>query len=283
MTRVLFIGCDKGAWQMRGRQIANALPRAIARAKPTPAEWDWADVVVLVKRAAEVWWREAAACGKPVVWDVLDFWRQPEWNGRTRDELVRTVEQIKRECRASVLIAATKAMAQDIGGVYLRHHSRIGLVPTPPRATMKVIGYDGSPRYLGSWAPALERACARLGLSFVINPPDLASVDVLVALRGDEWDGWACRQWKSGVKYANAIAAGRPIITQACAAYVDVRPCGVEVVDHEALAYALEALAQPGNRDFPYEHGLEVAPHYRVEAIAAQYERIIRSVARSAA
>ena len=268
---------------MRGRQIAAVLPSARYASSIRSIDWSWPDVVVLVKRAAEVWWKEAAACGKPIVWDVLDFWPQPNANTVPVNEHRHRIAQVQRECRASLLIGATEAMARDIGGLYLPHHCRLGLAPTEPRATASVVAYDGSPRYLGSWAPAISKACEALGLQFVLNPAHLSTADILVSFRDAEWDGEVCRQWKSGVKFVNAICAGRPIVTHACAALTEIRPMSVTIDSLDALTEALDLATGPAFRERAYEDGLQRAPGFTVDAIAARYLELLRRVVRRAA
>lgn len=281
--KVLFIGGhDKGAWQMRGVQMAQAMGAHYA-SRASSIDWDWPDVIVLVKRAAEVWWKEAAASGKPIVWDVLDFWRQPRDNGLQPADLLPTIRQIAKEAHASTLIGATKAMAKDLGGIYLPHHSRIGVTPTPPRKAARVIAYDGSPRYLGSWRRALEHACLSRRLTFVVNPPDLSQADAFVSVRGEEWDGPICRQWKSGVKHVNAMVAGRPILTQTASAFHEIQPCGVIIENADYLDIALDHLTSAWFRVKAYEHGQLHAFEYTLDAIVEQYRRILIDVARRAA
>jgi len=281
-SRVLFIGCDKGSWQMRGRQIAEALDARFT-SKPVPSDWTSADVIVLVKRAAYVWRAEARATRVPLVWDVLDFWKQPSANQHTEQAYLREVFAISRELKVSRLIGATEAMAVAIGGVYLPHHCRIGLTPAPIRPRAETVAYDGSARYLGSWRVALERECTRHGLRFVVNPEEVGRADLLVAFRGEDWDGWVCRNWKSGVKYVNAIAAGRPIIAQACAAFDEIRPTGMTIEDPAQLGEAITAMTSVEVRQAAYEDGLRRGPAFTVDAIAARYQRLLRSVARRAA
>lgn len=285
MTRpnILFVGGSKGSWQVRGRQLAAAIPNAAATVRPRPENWTWADVVVLVKRAPETWWRQAAESCKPIVWDVLDFWRQPSANDWPEAKHLAVIDQIRRECNASILLGATHAMVRSIGGLYLPHHSRVGLIATPPRAKAKVVAYDGNARYLGTWRPALERACQRLGLMFVINPSDLRAADVLVAFRGEQWDGWACREWKSGVKYVNAIAAGRPIVTQPCAAAAEIAPSGYVVDRQEDLTDALSLAATVAAREQAFTDGQRRAPSSQIDVIAKAYAQLLHHIAERAA
>jgi hypothetical protein len=275
VPQVLFIGCDKGAWQMRGRQMAEALG-ARYTSKPRPEDWQWPAVIVLVKRAAIRWADQARASRSVKIWDVLDLWLQPEHNQRRPADVAREIDAHARAIGVTRLIGATRAMASAIGGTYLSHHCRLGLEPAPPRPHARLVGYDGSPRYLGSWKAAIEQACARVGLSFVLNPRDLREVDALVAFRGDEWDGEICRQWKSGVKYVNAIASGRPILTQPCAAYAEIAPDGGAVItDPRDLCEALAGITSPVHRGGAYQQAFGRARRFTVESIASQYREVL--------
>lgn len=279
---ILFVGGGgKGTWQMRGRQLAAVIAGARAVAKPQPADWRWADVVVLVKRAAYVHAVAAKASGKPLVWDVLDIWDQPQQNHRpiadVRDAILRTRDALG----LMQVIGATRKMAADLDGVYVPHHTRIGLVPTAPRDTPAIVAYEGSPRYLGPWQPALETACAARGLMFVVNPPDLTAADVLVAFRSGVWDGAICRAWKSGVKYANAIAAGRPIVTQPSAAFEEIHSTGVTLEDHAWVGDALDSALSM--RRTAYNHACLRAGRFELSFVSAAYAAILASAARRAA
>jgi glycosyltransferase involved in cell wall biosynthesis len=283
MKNVLFVGCDKGAWQMRGRQLADALG-ARYTSKPTERDWQSPSLIVLVKRAAYRWATEASTCRAPLVWDVLDVWQQPAHNQRRPIEVALEIQAHARVIGVRRLVGATRAMATSIGGTYLSHHCRLGLQPTPPRRRPAVVAYDGSPRYLGSWAPAIERACARLGLRFVVNPSYLGDVDALVAVRGEEWDGEICRLWKSGVKYVNAIAAGRPILAQYGAALAEIAPAGaIAIISKVELPDAIEGLVSLERRERAFELGRSRASAFTVEAIASEYRHLLAAATRRAA
>lgn len=276
--KVLILGGDKGSWAIRGRQLGAAINARYATKLLHPVDLDWPDVIVLVKRAPETWFQQLRGWHVPLVWDVLDFWRQPTANQRTEEEFVREVRGTVQSLNIRLVIGATKTMASAIGGVYLPHHHRIGLTPTPPRAALKVVAYDGSTRYLGPWRQALERACAELGLTFVVNPEDLTAVDLLVAFRGGDWDGWVCRTWKSGIKYVNAIAAGRPILTQASAGFQEIRPHGAIVEDPDELVEAIRSWMPLERRQQAYEDGRKRAKSFAIETIASDYLKILQGV-----
>jgi len=279
---ILFVGGDKGAWQMRGVQVAQAL-NARCTQTPTLGDWRWADVIVLVKRAIDTWGETAKQTRCPVIWDALDYWQQPEQNEWTREQCLEDVNRRRVHYRLSSVIAATQAMAKDIGGVYIPHHHRIGLAPTPPRERVQVVAYEGASKYLGAWRPALEQACAERGARFVVNPPSLTDADVVVAFRDGKWDGWACRQWKSGVKYVNALVAGRPVLTQSCAALAEVVPVARMVDEPSQLVCELDILIASGAIPMAYSMGMMRHREFSIQSIARRYRELVSSVMQVAA
>jgi hypothetical protein len=178
---------------------------------------------VLVKRAIVPFGQMAKQTGKPIAWDALDFWQQPAQNQLNSAQAVTLARTYIDAVRPTLVIGATEAMAQALDGVYLPHHTWRGLEPMASRPEMGIVAYQGNPLYLGRWFVELQRACAARGWRFVVNPDQLWQADLIVALRDGPWDGWICREWKSGVKLANAIAAGRPVLTQDTAAMRELR------------------------------------------------------------
>lgn len=268
---ILVVGGDtKGAWQMRGVQLGAAIGARVTAA-PTASDWAWAEVVILVKRAAVMWADQAQRVRVPVIWDALDFWAQPGDNHRTRAELSEDVKRISRACNASHLIGATRQMAADIGGTYLSHHAHLGLAPDRIRPEAKIVAYQGTTKYLGKWFEALWSSCEKLGLSFVINPTHLREADILVAFRDGRWAGDVCRQWKSGVKCVNAVAAGTPILTQPSAAFSEICPTGLTCNQTSDLTDALREVSSRQIRELAYEDGRKRVLEFDVQTIAEQY------------
>lgn len=278
---VLFVGAGQGSWQIRGVQMAEALG-ARATTKPSGSDWRWAEVIVLVKRAIDEFGGVAAACGVPIIWDVLDFWRQPEQNRTPMQLLVDEVHRRRDQHRVSLLLGATKQMAADIGGVFLPHHSRPGLSPWHVREQVEVIAYEGTPKYLGDWAPALKRVCADRGWHFLVNPQTLAHADIVVALRGGKWDGEVCRRWKSAVKAVNAIAVGRPVLGQR-SAMSDVDPEGSNIDNASDLGWLLESLSMPAWRRGVAERCALRASEFTLATVSSSYRAILQDVIRRAA
>lgn len=280
---ILVVGGDtKGAWKMRGQQLGRAMGARVT-ATPTHADWSWAELVVLVKHAAVCWRAETQRLTVPVVWDVLDVWAQPEDNAKTIEEQVQAVRAIQHEAGVSVLVGATRVMADDLGGIYLTHHARIGLKPGPVRTTARVVGYDGTKKYLGRWLDALTNACVAMGLKFVVNPVDLHDVDVLVSFRDGRWNGPACQQWKSGVKHVNAIVSGRPILSQASAAQRELDPVGAVVDTPEQIPEALQTLIRRDVREHAYEEGVRRHKDFALATVARSYGDMLKHLVTVAA
>lgn len=279
---ILMVGVGSGSWQMRGVQLGGAIGARVT-ASPRPSDWAWADLVVLVKRAAMRWQVQARRLTVPVVWDVLDFWAQPEDNHLTRDDMIAKVRAVQQAAGVTALIGATGAMAADIGGVYLPHHCRLGLQPAPIREKAEVVAYEGQRKYLGRWAKALEQSCDALGLRFVVNPPNIRDADVLVSFRDGKWDGWACRRWKSGIKHVNAIVSGRPIVSQPAAARDELRPFGLVIETPAGLTEAISAASARECRADVYEYSLKAAGAYQLYQRSIAYADILEEVARRAA
>lgn len=274
--RVLFIGGEKGSWEVRGRQLAKALGGR-ATQQPHGTDWAWADVAVFVKQGLQKWQHEARR-GRPLIWDALDYWQQPQDNGHDRAWFIADA---LRRADGRHALAATQAMSKDTGFLYIPHHSRPGLVPSPPRRRLEVVAYEGRVKYLGKWNRLLEQACVRLRARFVINPTSLAQADVVVAFRDEPWDGWACRQWKSGVKYVNALAAGRPVVTQPSAGFDEIQPVGIQLNEATTLDGPLQQAWE--FREMAYDVGRRRAAEFSLDAITKQYRRLFQTVMRKAA
>jgi hypothetical protein len=278
--RILFIGGERGSWEVRGKQIGAALGAKVTQ-KPVMADWRWADVVVLVKHGIDEWGATAKRCNVPLIWDVLDYWQQPEENQRTVEDYRQVIAKRASQCGIGTLIGATRQMAEDIGGVYIPHHSRPGLKATPPREKARIVAYEGTRKYLGRWLDALEAACIERGLGLEINPVSIANADVVVALRDGKWDGPLCRLWKSGVKYVNALVAGKPVITQPCAALAEIDPVGVMVPSLDQIGWAIDSAIS--RREEAYALARHRRHEFSIESIAAQYRALALNALKVAA
>lgn len=233
-----------GSWQIRGLQLGRAIGATVL---PDALDCASYDLAVLVKRPVGNLVERLHRAGVPIVWDVVDAWPQSygnEWQPETcRQWLIDEVRRI----RPSAIVAATNAMARDceqfgLPVLWLPHHSRPNQRLNPVREVVKTVGYEGGVNYLGKWARIVEQACERRGWSFVVNPDQLADLDIVLALRDST--GYAPRNWKSNVKLANAQGTGTPFIGNREAGYLETS-CGAEfwADDASELDQAFDALA----------------------------------------
>jgi hypothetical protein len=268
---VLIVGGGQGSWQIRGIQLGTAIG-ARTTSNPSDAAIQWADVVVCVKRALFEWADKIHAFKKPIVWDALDFWDQPEQNSLSEVEARALLSEKITRHKPLLVIGATQSMAAACRGVYLPHHERPGMVAAK-RDQREVIAYEGTAKYLGRWRGEIEEICERRGWSFTVNG-SLSTADLVVALRDGQHDGWMCREWKSGVKLVNALALGLPVITQASAAWREIQPDGWLVNTLADLPAVLHRWAERSTAHYTIESRVD----YSLTHIAARYTAILSRV-----
>jgi hypothetical protein len=171
-------------------------------------------------------------------------------------------------------------MADDCGtsfrGVVVYHHHRF--VPHQVRSVgpVRVVGYEGSPRYLGRWEKAIRRECKRRGWRFETSgtPQDF---DITVALRDDHVNGYAQRNWKSNVKLANAHACGSAFIGGAECGYLETQVGGELFVDEPSeLEMCFDILTPVEKRVALRDRFMQSA--YSVEQAAIDMERAVYSL-----
>lgn len=264
-----------GSWLIRGAQLGGVM-----RATVTANAMDVAayDVAVLVKRPTADLLRRLHRAAVPIFWDIVDAWPQPVGNAWDRARCMEWLAQQVNAIRPAAIVAPTQAMASDCEGfgipvLALPHHARPGLRQNPIRP-LKVLGYEGGQQYLGRWLPIIQRQCAARGLQFVINPAEVADVDILLALR--DCDGYAPRQWKSNVKLANSQGSGTPVICNREAGYLETAS-GAEqwADDEEELSTALDALTPTDDRRAAAKSLRAAAPE--IDGIAETYLAWLRS------
>ncbi len=277
---LLIIPGGKESGQVRGGQLGEAIGARVS-VKPSRVSLDWADLVICVKRSLFEYGDALRRMNKPVVWDAVDFWDQPEQNSLTEAEAKALLQSKIDKYEPVLVIGATQAMADAAHGVCLPHHSRPYLVSAPARERVQIVAYEGVPKYLGHWMHVLAGACAKRDWAFLINPKDLRDADIVVALRDGQYDGWMCREWKSGVKVGNAMASGRPIITQDSAAFRELAPIGTAIMDETSLNAALDKYADQAVRQSAVSQSR--AETLTLDHIAARYRRILMDVGVKAA
>lgn len=277
MRNILVTGSgSSGSWQIRGVQLGAAIGATVlAKA----VDIDPFDAAIVVKRPPLDLVSRIHRAGVPLIWDVVDAWPQPAGNDWCRSACMDWMRDQMAAIRPAAVVAATKAMAKDLWefGVpvlALPHHARPGQRRNPIRQAA-VVGYEGAENYIRAWRPVIEAACRIRGLQFVINPPDLDQVDIVLALRDST--GYAPRNWKSNVKLANAQGTGTPIIACTESGYLETS-CGAEVWADTPAEFQL---ALDDLRDTAHRRALSVtlaAAAPRIDAVAATYLAWLRDL-----
>jgi hypothetical protein len=157
----------------------------------------------------------------------VDPYPQPASATWDRERSICWMRETLVHLRPHGVIWPTERMRDDVDpfhrikGVVIPHHCRPRARINPIRDRIERVGYEGSARYLACWEESLRKECRRREIEFVINPPELADVDVVVAFRGGEWSSYATRHWKSHVKLANAHGSGTPFVGQRECGYLE--------------------------------------------------------------
>lgn len=279
--RILITGKGtSGSWQIRGVQLGGAIG-ATVMAHASRAVIDAHDVVVLVKRGPEDLVRRIHESGKPLIWDVVDAWPQPVGNAWSQEACLHWLRGRLRDLRPAACVAATPAMeseieAERVPALCVWHHARPGQAINPVRKQLHTIGYEGSEAHLGGWLAHLEAAARRARLQFVLQPAQLADVDIVVALRDQA--GYAARQWKSNVKLANAQGSGTPaIVGVECAYRATASRAEFVIANPRDLVLAIEHFRPVAVRRAAADAMLPAAPS--LQACAATYLEFIAAVA----
>lgn len=247
-----------GSWRIRGEQLGAAMG---ARVVPMASLDDcrWADVIVVVKRVPDDLLQRIMNSGRPCVYDIVDAYPQPacgSWGELESKAWLR--EHLARLKPDAVIYPNERMKADSVGGMVLYHHHRPGILKNPIRPHIKRIGYEGASRYIEGWMPAIEKHCGRIGAEFVLNPANLADVDVVLALRDKNHTGYPQRMWKSNVKLANAHGSGTPFIGMPEPGYQETASgCEYWATNSDELGTALDWLAPQGTRQHVSEQFLK--------------------------
>lgn len=281
---VLFTGTGtSGSWVIRGQQIGRQLDASVIHNARAPSICKF-DVVVVVKRVPETLLIELRKAGRPWILDVVDFYPQPICSQWSRSEAIGWVRERLRYLKPTAVIWPNARMQKDCGfdgpSVFISHHHRPGIVANPIRETVRTIGYEGAANYLEGWMPDIQEQCQKRNWKFVVNPKNLADLDIVLALRGGQWDGYCQQHWKSNVKLANAQGSGTPFIGQPEDGYQETAS-GAEYWTSNArqLEQAFDWLSPLGNRKSVSEKLKEKA--FTVEEASQQYREFICAVSSS--
>lgn len=277
--KLLFTGRGgAGSWRIRGEQLGKVLG-GVVKPNATLPDCKAADMIVCVKRTPTQVIEAIRASGKPWLLDVVDCWPQPAGNGWGRERAVEFLRSRLAELKPTAAIYATRAMQADANypGFTLLHHGRPGLGRNPIRERVQTVAYEGRECYLGPWRALIQMQCKRRGWTFATNPPAITDADIVVAFRGAEWDGYACRHWKSNVKLANSQVTGTPFIGLPEAGYIETASGAEYLVDNAyQLSMAFEWLTPQDNRRAVSERLLTKA--YTVQQAAEDFRCGVKSL-----
>lgn len=274
MAAVLITGKGgSGSWKIRGEQLGHAIG-ATVKPQATADDVSAHDVVVVVKKLPD---RSVLRHAKRVVWDIVDAWPQPAGNSWDEWQAKRWLnDTFKTDC-----VFATRKMQADSAadGIFLPHHWRPGIAENPIRKHVQKVGYEGSERYLAHWRPVIDAECASRGWQFVVNPAELAELDIVLAVRGGEFEGYATRHWKSCVKLSNAIGSMTPFIGIPESGYKEIAQRGpVWVEKPEWLKNAFDFLENHNERLRVADEFRRLRPSLSLETIATGYSRWLQGL-----
>lgn len=213
-------GAKSGGWAIRGLQLGQALEAQI-EPMASVATCKEADIIIVVKRTPHELMQNVYQSGKPWVYDTVDGWPQP--NHWEQHDAIQWLSKHVRALNPSAVVFGTSRMQADADfrgpSLILPHHSWPKYKPNEIREKVSIVGYEGSPKYLGKWVITVQDACRAMGWEFQING-DMTQADIGICLRDN--GGYPARFWKPGTKLSNLHALGIPALCSPEAGYRSV-------------------------------------------------------------
>jgi hypothetical protein len=260
-----------GSWAIRGEQLGAAIGATV---KPMANLDDCraADLIVAIKKVPADLLNNIRASGRPWVYDIVDAFPQPECTYWSPERSRAWLRDHIKNLSPNAVIWPNERMQKDYGGggLVVYHHHRPGIAVNPIRESVRKIGYEGSAKFLEGWSRSIDEQCKRRGYQFVVNPDRLADVDIVLAVRGPRWNGYAQQHWKSNVKLANAHGSGTPFIGMPEDGYTETRS-GAEywATDPRQLSTCFDWLESQSAREEVASRFL--AASLPIDKIAADY------------
>lgn len=280
---VCFTGkSSAGSWQIRGDQIAAKRLNWFATNKPTKSDLERSDLICVVKKPDLGIVDLAHEMGKPIVYDIIDSWAQPDEGISCPDvQTARALfSRLWGRINADGYIFPTRQMENDLGllvkeRITIYHHYWPQIQKNPIRKTVKTIGYEGAD-FLGEWLPFFKKVCEKRNIEFVVNPENYTDMDIVVLARGGAHGSFLARNYKSNIKLANAYGSGTPALVH----FDEMAPHNVDTGDvmfftswPGSFERQLDALIDNyALRMTIHENFLKAACKYHVDSAANQFE-----------
>lgn len=289
-VKVLFTGkTQAGAWQIRGLQMAACRTNWHAANKISSANIETFDLICVVKRPVRAVVEQIAASDRPVVYDIVDSWAQPDDNVRYTDPASAKAHFARKweGLPFNSFIFPNHTMQRHLSSLtphstFIYHHYRPGILENPIRPEVKIIAYEGNEAYLGQWRGYMESYCEKRGMSFVLNPENWANVDIGFAARGGIHDCFLANQYKSNVKLANFYGSGTPCVVSAREMSCQETDSGAVLFFEtpEQLELQLDKLTDYNFRRKIHECMMLDREAFRIETIADVYDFYFQEVLR---
>lgn len=265
---------SSGSWKVRGEQLGGAIGAQVV-ARASEKQIKKADIVIVVKKP----W-PGTNKAKLTVYDMVDCYPQPASFSWDKQTLINWSKQHIAPYNKTV--AATEKMQQDLQtDFWLRHHFRPNIEENQIRQQVQVVGYEGCERYLGKYLPIIAEQCKKRGWQFVINPACLAQCDVLLAVRDDDWRGYASDNWKSCVKMSNAIGSLTPLIALPESGYVETHAPFISIDNTSNISDAFDVVSDFETRFHIANQYLKLKPLYELNTVAQEYLQWLTSLYQS--
>lgn len=243
---IIFTGSGKQSWTMRGEQLGAAMG-AIVSKDILPKIVTADDIVIGVKRISDGLLAEIKRSRAYFIWDIVDAYPQRErWS---KDNAMLWFAREYNRLRPNAILWPNQRMYEDceaigIGGIVLPHHAMLNAPVNPIREKARIVGYQGSGRYIeGAVSAEIKRVCKAHNLIFNDQCANLADADIILALRGNKWDSYPIQHWKPATKLNNAHATQTPFIGNPETGYTEIST-GAEIFieDVVELNGAIESL-----------------------------------------
>ncbi len=268
-------GGGSGSFAIRGLQLGAAIEAQI-EPMASAATCKAADIIIVVKRTPDALMQNICQSGKPWVYDMVDGWPQP--NYWEQHDAIQWLSKHVRALNPSAAVFGTSRMQADADfrgpSLILPHHSWPKYKPSEIREKVSVVGYEGSPKYLGKWLDVVLEACKRMGWDFQING-DMTQADIGICLRDN--GGYPARFWKPGTKLSNLHALGISALCSPEAGYHSVAS-GMEFwINKESdVMRAFENLADVRTRRDVSKSMLKAA--LPLESVAEKYKAWLKTL-----